>query len=142
MKAVRTALERFMSAVRKAVRKALERLKIAVWVLAIMGTQALVAGGSVSAQSLGTMAQTGATDLQGAEALIEIVIYIVGVCLVIVGLIKLKRYNDSSRDQRLGGAVMTMVVGALLIALPALYGGFVDTFGVDETATIERPSLN
>ena len=126
----------------QAVRRALERFKSALWVLAIVGSQALMTSGSVSAQSLGQMASKAGGDLQGAEPLIEIVMYILGVCLVIVGLVKLKRHNDSSRDQRLGGAVMTMVVGALLIALPALYGGFVDTFGVDESATIERPSLN
>lgn len=99
-------------------------------------------GGAAMGQSLGDMARTGATDLQGAENLVEILMYLMGVVLIIVGLIKLKRYNDSSRDQRLGGAVMTMVVGGLLLALPSLYGGFVETFGVDETATIERPSLN
>lgn len=108
----------------------------------VAGSELLVSGGSALAQSLGDMATTGATDLEGFENLIEIGLYIGGVVMIIVGLIKLKRYNDSSRDQRLGGAVMSVVVGALLIALPALYGGFVDTFGVDETATIDRPSLN
>ena len=113
-----------------------------VLVALVAGLELLVSGGSAVAQSLGDMARTGATDLQGFETLIEILVYVGGVVLIIVGLVKLKRYNDSSRDQRLGGAVMSMVVGALLIALPALYGGFVDTFGVDETATIDRPSLN
>ena len=115
--------------------------RVVLVALAVVG-HVVVSGGSAVAQSLGDMAATGATDIAQFETLIEILLYIGGVVLIIVGLVKLKRYNDSSRDQRLGGAVMSMVVGAMLIALPALYGGFVDTFGVDETATIDRPSLN
>ena len=87
----------------------------------VAGSELLASGGSAVAQSLGDMARTGATDLRGFENLIEIGLYIGGVVMIIVGLVKLKRYNDSSRDQRLGGAVMSMSWGLAHCVAGALW---------------------
>lgn len=111
-------------------------------IMLAVGTLAMAAAGGLGAQTLGDMARTGATDLGGFQPLIEIVVYLAGVVLIILSFIKFKRHNDSSRDQRLGGAVTTLLVGIALLALPAMYEAVIETFGVDETATIERPTLN
>ena len=96
---------------------------------------------AVEAVSIGEMAEAGADDLAEIPALISIVIYIAGVAFLSFGVLKLKRVNDSARDQRLGGALMTMAVGVGLVALPSVFEGISDTFGVSDSATIEKPSL-
>ena len=67
--------------------------------------------------------------------------YLAGAVLVFAGIIKFKQASSAGRDQRLGGAITTVLVGVALIALPAVYQGVADTFGVDDSATIERPTL-
>ena len=96
---------------------------------------------AVEAVSIGDMAEAGATDLAEIPALISIVIYIAGTAFIAFGLVKLKRSNDSSRDQRLGGALMTLAVGVGLVALPSVFEGISETFGVDDSATIDKPTL-
>ena len=96
---------------------------------------------AVEAVSIGEMAAAGAVDLAEIPDLISIVIYIAGVAFLAFGVVKLKRSNDSSRDQRLGGALMTLAVGVALVALPSVFEGISDTFGVSDSATIEKPSL-
>ena len=96
---------------------------------------------AVEAVSIGEMAEAGAEDLAEIPALISIVIYIAGVVFLSFGIVKLKRANDSSRDQRLGGALMTLAVGVGLVALPSVFEGISETFGVSDSATIDKPSL-
>lgn len=104
----------------------------------VAGLSALRLAGAVS---IGEMAETGADDLAEIPALISILIYIAGVVFLGSGVLKLKRFNENSRDQGLGGAIMTMAVGAGLLALPSVFEGISDTFGVDDSATIEKPTL-
>lgn len=96
---------------------------------------------AVGAVSIGDMAEAGATDLGEVPALISIVLYLAGTVFIAFGLVKLKRSNDSSRDQRLGGALMTLAVGVGLVALPSVFEAISETFGVDDSATIDKPSL-
>ena len=101
-----------------------------------------LAAGAADAQSIGEMAKSGATDLAEIPDFIEAVLYLSGVVLVGSGIVKFKRFNDAPKNQRLGGAFATLLVGAALLALPAVYGGISKTFGVNEAATVGRPSLN
>ena len=95
---------------------------------------------AMAQQSIGDMAQAGATDLAQIPDFLEVLMYLAGAVLVFAGIIKFKQAS-SGRDQRLGGAITTVLVGVALIALPAVYQGIADTFGVDDKATIERPTL-
>ena len=92
-------------------------------------------------QSIGDMAADGATDLAQIPDFLEVVMYLAGAVLVFAGIIKFKQASGAGRDQRLGGAITTVLVGVALIALPAVYQGIAETFGVDDSATIERPTL-
>ena len=100
-----------------------------------------MAAGVADAQTIGDMAKSGAGDLAKIPDFIEAVLYLSGVVLVGAGIVKFKQYNDSPNQQRLGGAVATLVVGAALLALPAVYQGISQTFGVDASATIAKPKL-
>ena len=115
------------------------------WVRRWGRAAALVAGVCAvrlaGAVSIGEMAEAGADDLAEVPALVGIIIYIAGIVFLGTGVLKLKRYNDSSRDQRLGGALMTLAVGVGLVLLPSVLDGIADTFGVDDTATIDRPTI-
>ena len=104
--------------------------------LALAGTDAAMAQ-----QSIGDMARDGAADLAEIPAFLEVLMYIAGAVCIFAGIVKFKQVSSAGRDQRLGGAITTVLVGVALIALPSVYQGIADTFGVDDTATIERPSL-
>ena len=96
---------------------------------------------AMAQQSIGDMAKEGATDLAQIPDFLEVLMYLAGAVLVFAGIIKFKQASSAGRDQRLGGAITTVLVGVALIALPAVYQGIAETFGVDEDATIERPTL-
>ena len=100
-----------------------------------------LAVGVADAQTIGDMATSGAGDLAQIPEFIEVVLYLSGVVLVGAGIVKFKQYNDAPKKQGLGGAIATLVVGAALLALPAVYQGISQTFGVDDSATIDRPTL-
>ena len=109
-----------------------------VIVLAVAG----LAAGVVDAQSIGEMAKSGAEDLGKIPDLIEVVLYLSGVVLVGSGIVKFKRFNDAPKSQRLGGAFATLLVGAALLALPAVYNGISKTFGMNAPETVGAPQLD
>ena len=112
------------------------------WARIAAGAAAFSAGSAIAQQSIGEMAAQGATDLEQVPQLVAILFYVVGVVLVGAGLVKLKKHSDgASRDHGIGGALMAIAVGVALIAAPTVYQGIANTFGVDDTATIQRPSL-
>lgn len=99
-------------------------------------------GVALAQQSIGEMAAAGATDLAQVPDLVAILFYVAGVVFVGAGLIKLKKHSDTgTRDHGIGGALMALAVGVALIAAPTVYQGIASTFGVDDTATIDRPTL-
>ena len=93
------------------------------------------------AQTIGDMAMSGAGDLSKIPDFIEVILYLCGVVLVGAGIVKFKQFNDAPKGQGLGGAVATLMVGAALLALPAVYQGISQTFGVDDSAKIDKPTL-
>lgn len=118
------------------------------WVVAgtgafVLGVWAAGVGAQPSARgSLGEMAASAAGDLAQVPQLVAILFYVAGVVFVGAGLIKLKKHSDTgTRDHGIGGALMALAVGVALIAAPTVYQGIASTFGVDDTATIERPTL-
>ena len=97
--------------------------------------------GVAGAQTIGDMAKSGAGDLAQIPEFIEVILYLCGVVLVGTGIVKFKQFNDAPKKQGLGGAVATLMVGAALLALPAVYQGISQTFGVDDSAKIDKPTL-
>ena len=102
---------------------------------------AFLVAGSARAVSLGEMAQTAATDLETVPLFISIIFYLVGAAIFGFGLLKLKRHFDQPQASAIGGGIITLVVGALLIAAPALITGMVATLGLDGSANLVRPKL-
>ena len=117
-----------------------------LWKIGRLATRAavVVAGlcvGVADAQTIGDMAKTGAGDLAQIPEFIEVILYLCGVVLVGAGIVKFKQFNDAPKKQGLGGAVATLLVGAALLALPAVYQGISQTFGVNDGARIDKPTL-
>ena len=94
------------------------------------------------AVSLGDMARQAAADLETVPALLAIAFYIVGAGVVGFGLLKLKRHVDHPQQTGLGSGLIAILVGAALLAAPALINGLSDTFGLGGAdRTITRPRL-
>ena len=95
---------------------------------------------AVEAQSLGNLAETAAEDLEQGTDLIEIIFYLGGVVLIGVGIMK---FRDLSQGRGSFSTAMGItLVGAGLILVPAVFDALVASFGADEGATIDRPTLN
>ena len=116
--------------------------KAIAWIVVGVVVGLAASGVAEAAKSIGQIAASAATDVARIPNFIEIVLYVIGVVMVGTGIVKFKRYNDSSRDQRLGGAVATLIVGVGLIAAPTVYQGVAKTLSVDTAATIEKPSID
>lgn len=94
------------------------------------------------AVSLGDMAERAAADLEAVPAFLAIGFYIVGAAIVGFGLLKLKRHVDHPQQTSIGSGLTAIVVGAALIAAPAIVNGLSDTFGLGGADTIiTRPKL-
>ena len=94
------------------------------------------------ALSLGEMASSAAADLDRVPAFISISFYILGVVIAGVGLIRLKRHVDHPQATTIGSGVMALLIGAALIAAPAVINAIGETFGAPSGIALSRPRLD
>ncbi len=94
------------------------------------------------ALSLGEMASAAAADLDRVPAFISISFYILGVVIAGVGLIRLKRHVDHPQATTIGSGVVALLIGAALIAAPAVINAIGETFGAPSGITLSRPRLD
>lgn len=96
-------------------------------------------------KSVGDLAEEAAQDIMATTGLISVLFYVVGVILVGVGLLKLRRHSDQPQQVTLGSGIMWIVIGVALIAAPWIINALAETFGVDAGGSgpaIDRPALN
>ena len=93
------------------------------------------------AVSLGSMAERAAADLQKIPTFISVAFYLAGILVVGFGLLTCKRHVDQPQQTRLGGGIMALVIGAALIAAPAVISGVAETFNADPNTTLQQPKL-
>ena len=97
---------------------------------------------SAQALSLGEMASAAAADLDRVPAFISISFYILGVVIAGVGLVRLKRHVDHPQATTIGSGIVALIIGAALIAAPAVINAIGETFGAPSGVGLTRPLLN
>ena len=93
------------------------------------------------ALSLGEMASAAAADLDRVPAFISVSFYILGVVIAGVGLVRLKRHVEHPQATTIGSGVMALLIGAALIAAPAVINAIGETFGAPSGTGLTRPVL-
>ena len=111
--------------------------------LALASAGLLLLAGTAGAVSLGEMADEATTDLQDTvPALLAVVFYIIGAALFGFGLFRVKKHVDHPQQVTLGSALITCVIGAILIATPAAINAMTESIGLDQgTSTVTKPKL-
>lgn len=92
-------------------------------------------------KDLGDMAEKGAGALESFPLLVQILFYVVGGFLVLMGFYKFKRMQDNPQQQSFMGAVVTGLVGVAMIFFPSaveMLGGTLDLQG---GGTLTRPRM-
>ena len=95
----------------------------------------------VLAKDLGDMAKKSSTALSFFPLIVEILFYVVGGFLVLMGFYKFKRMQDNPQQQGFMGAVVTGLVGVAMIFFPAaveMVGGTLDLQG---GGALTRPKM-
>ena len=94
------------------------------------------------ALSLGEMADEAGEDLEALPFFISVIFYVLGLLIVGFGLLRLKRHVDHPSQTTIGSGLMAVVIGAALIATPAIIEAVAETFGADSGASLERPDFD
>ena len=110
--------------------------------IALAALSWLWTAGPALAVSLGDMAKEAAGDLETVPGLLAIAFYIIGAAIVGFGLLKLKRHVDHPQQTTIGSGLIAILIGAALIAAPAVINALGATFGVDGGShTVLKPRL-
>ncbi len=76
--------------------------------------------GSTQGVSIGGIANNINNSVSGVQLLVQGGAFLIGVCLVVAGLLKLKAHKENPQQTPLGLAMVFLVVGALLTAIPSV----------------------
>lgn len=94
------------------------------------------------AKTLGEMAEEAEESVAGIGALMSGAFWIVGAAIVGFGLLKVKKHVEQPQQTTLGAGVIALLVGAALIAVPAVIDVILGTFDLDPGASVARPKLD
>lgn len=111
-----------------------------LWVLAFL-LLAAVAAEPVVAKDLGDMARKSATALESFPLVVQILFYVVGGFLVLMGFYKFKRMQDNPQQQSFMGAVVTALVGVAMVFFPAAVDMLGGTLDLAPGGTVSRPRM-
>ena len=100
------------------------------------------AAGAAAAKTLGELAEEAERSVQGIAALMSGAFWVVGLGIVGFGLLKLKKHFEQPQAATAGAGVIALVVGAALIAAPAVIDAILGTFDLDPGTGVARPKLN
>lgn len=95
-----------------------------------------------AAKTLGEMAEEAEESVEGIATLMSGAFWVVGLGIVGFGLLKLKKHIEQPQQTTVGAGVIALVVGAALIAAPAVVDGILETFDLDPETDVPRPKLN
>ena len=82
------------------------------------------------AKTLGQMTQDAERDLKLMTGFLEIVFYLLGVLVVVFGFFRVKKHMEQPQQVSLASAVVAIVVGGVIIAVPPIINGIGETFGI------------
>ncbi len=100
-----------------------------------------VAAEPVLAKDLGDMARKSAGALENFPLVVQILFYVVGGFLVLMGLYKFKRMQDNPQQQSFMGAVVTALVGVAMIFFPSAVEMLGGTLDLGAGGTLTRPRM-
>ena len=107
---------------------------------AFFATTAIISPEPALATSLGDMLDNSQKSLEEGTSFLEILSYLIGIVLVITGLLRFKRHSDYPQQVSLGSAIVVVLVGVALIALPALASALIETTGATNNS-IQKPNF-
>ena len=87
------------------------------------------------------MAKKSAGALEDFPLLIQILFYVVGGFLVLMGFYKFKRMMDQPQSQSFMGAVVTGLVGVAMLLFPAAIEMLGGTLDLGTGGTVARPKM-
>ena len=93
------------------------------------------------AKDLGDMARKSATALESFPLVVQILFYVVGGFLVLMGFYKFKRMQDNPQQQSFMGAVVTGLVGVAMIFFPSAVEMLGGTLDLGAGGTLTRPRM-
>lgn len=94
------------------------------------------------AVSLGDMAREAAQDFQGIPVLLEILFYIGGAVLVLLGLMLLRRHSTHPQQVTVASGFVAIGIGVALIFAPPLIDAISGSFGLDQsTPSLRAPTF-
>ena len=93
------------------------------------------------AKDLGDMAKKSAGALENFPLVVQILFYVVGGFLVLMGLYKFKRMQDNPQQQSFMGAVVTAMVGVAMIFFPAAVNMLGGTLDLGTGGALTRPKM-
>ena len=93
------------------------------------------------AKDLGDMAKKSAGALEDFPLLIQILFYVVGGFLVLMGFYKFKRMMDQPQSQSFMGAVVTGLVGVAMLLFPSAIEMLGGTLDLGAGGTVARPKM-
>lgn len=102
---------------------------------------AAAAAEPVVAKDLGDMARKSATALESFPLLVQILFYVVGGFLVLMGFYKFKRMQDNPQQQSFMGAVVTGLVGVAMIFFPSAVEMLGGTLDLQSGGNLTRPRM-
>ena len=92
------------------------------------------------AATLGEMARGAAQDFQGIPVLLEILFYIGGAGLVLLGLMLLRRHSTHPQQVTVASGFVAIGIGVALIFAPPLIDAISGSFGLDQsTPSLKAP---
>ena len=97
---------------------------------------------AAAAKTLGELAAEAEESVAGVAALMSGVFWILGAAIVGFGLLKIKKHFEQPQAAAVGAGVIALVVGAALIAAPAVIDAILGTFDLDPETGVARPKLN
>ncbi len=106
-----------------------------------LGLLMVVAVEPALAKDLGDMARKSATALESFPLVVQILFYVVGGFLVLMGFYKFKRMQDNPQQQSFMGAVVTGLVGVAMIFFPSAVEMLGGTLDLGAGGTLTRPRM-
>lgn len=118
--------------------KLLKSIANAPYAFLAMATVAVTAQPAKAQTTAGEMANTLQEQVGSVGKLVVIGAFLIGVILVGAGLMKLKQAADTQGQQvKYGEGLWRLVVGAGLVAVPAVTGMLASTFGLEAAAVAQ-----
>lgn len=99
----------------------------------------IAAANAAAARSLGQMADKAKSDLAIMTGFFEIAFYLLGALVVVYGLFRAKKHVEQPQQVSLWSAVIAILVGGAVVAVPPIVNAIGESFGVAPGSRMSLP---